>query len=244
GAPASLRVISSTGEASNAEDYRWLMESTGVPVIEYCGGTEIGGGYVTATVVEPAVPARFTTPTLGLDFVLLDEDGMSGDTGEVFLVPPSIGLSTELLNRDHHRIYYDGVPAWSRQLRRHGDQMRRDGSGRYQALGRVDDTMNLGGIKVSSADLESALSVVDGIGEVAAIGSPPPGGGPERLVLFVVPDPAVEVTTEEVLTKAQSAIRVRLNPLFKVHDVVFVGSLPRTASQKVMRRTLRAEYDR
>ena len=38
------------------------------------------------------------------------------------------------------------------------------------------------------------------------------------------------------------AIRAELNPLFKVHDVVVVDALPRTASNKVMRRVLRRQY--
>lgn len=35
-----------------------------------------------------------------------------------------------------------------RQLRRHGDELQRLPNGYYVANGRVDDTMNLGGIKV------------------------------------------------------------------------------------------------
>jgi acetyl-CoA synthetase len=41
----------------------------------------------------------------------------------------------------------------------------------------------------------------------------------------------------------QQAIRKQLNPLFKIHDVVVVDSLVRTASNKVMRRVLRAQYE-
>jgi len=37
-------------------------------------------------------------------------------------------------------------------------------------------------------------------------------------------------------------IAKHLNPLFKVRDVVVVESLPRTASNKIMRRRLRADY--
>jgi DNA-directed RNA polymerase specialized sigma24 family protein len=33
------------------------------------------GAYVTGTVVQPCVPSTFTTPALGLDFVLLDAEG-------------------------------------------------------------------------------------------------------------------------------------------------------------------------
>lgn len=238
----TVRVLSSTGEASNVEDYTWLTRTAGdVPVIEYCGGTEIGGGYVTCTVVHPAVPSHFTTPALGLDLVVLDEEGKASDEGEVFLVPPSIGLSTELLNADHHSVYYQDVPDVGQQLRRHGDQLLSDGSGLYRALGRVDDTMNLGGIKVSSADLEGALDDLDDVAEVAAIAVPPIGGGPERLVVFVV-STGEQLDIGLLRTEMQRLLRTRLNPLFKVHDVVLIDGLPRTASHKVMRRTLRATY--
>ncbi len=237
---SGVRRFSSTGEASNADDMRWLMtRAGGRPVIEYCGGTEIAGGYVTGTMVQPAVPAAFSTPALGLDFVLLDDDGEETDSGEVFLRPPSIGLSTELLNRDHHEVYYAGTPSPGGEvLRRHGDHIERLPGGYYRAHGRIDDTMNLGGIKVSSAELERVLAGVAGVAEVAAVAVEPSGGGPSRLVMFVVPE-ANGGPDREAL---QAAISVHLNPLFKIHEVIEVGALPRTASAKVMRRELRAGY--
>ena len=73
-----IEVFSSTGEPSNRRDYLWLTSLTGhrAPVIEYCGGTEIGGGYVTGTAVQPASPSTFTTPALGLDIVIIGDDGV------------------------------------------------------------------------------------------------------------------------------------------------------------------------
>ncbi len=160
---SGIEVFSSTGEPSNREDYLWLMNRAGyrAPVIEYCGGTEIGGGYITGSVVQPASPATFSTPALGLDLVLLDEDGSEvgvGTDGEVFLIPPSIGLSQTLLNRDHDEVYHQGCPTGpdGQTLRRHGDQLERLPRGYYRAHGRADDTMNLGGIKVSSVELENS----------------------------------------------------------------------------------------
>ncbi len=238
---SALRVLSSTGEASDAADYRWLMERTRTPVIEYCGGTEIGGGYVTGTLLHPAVPATFTTPALGLGLVLLDEQGQEAQEGEVFLRPPSIGLSTRLLNRDHHQVYYAGVPDGpdGAQLRRHGDRMRRLPNGYLLAQGRADDTMNLGGIKVGSAEIERVLNRLEGVLETAAIAVPPPGGGPERLVVCVVSEGATECGDEQLLRRMREEIRSKLNPLFRLDRVHQVDSLPRTASNKVMRRVLR-----
>ena len=53
----AIRAFSSTGECSNPEEMLFLMSLAGYkPVIEYCGGTEIGGGYITGTRVQPAAP--------------------------------------------------------------------------------------------------------------------------------------------------------------------------------------------
>ncbi|HWQ90414.1 MAG TPA: AMP-binding protein, partial [Clostridia bacterium] len=97
---SAIKVFSSTGECSHPGDMQWLMAlAGGRPVIEYCGGTEIGGAYITGTVTRPCLPGTFNTPALGLDVVILDEQGKSADSGELFIVPPSIGLSTTLLNQ-------------------------------------------------------------------------------------------------------------------------------------------------
>lgn len=241
---SSIRCFSSTGEASRPDDMEYLMAAAGGrPVIEYCGGTEIGGGYIAATMHDAAIASTFTTPTLGLDFVLVDDDGSEAEEGEVLIVPPSIGLSTRLLNRDHDAVYYDaGLPDIGRPVRRHGDHMARVAPGRWRAMGRVDDTMNLGGIKISSAELERVAGAVDGVAEVAAIAVPPTGGGPDRLVIYAVLDADADWDAAALRDAMAHEIRVHLNPLFKVHEVVVVESLPRTASAKVMRRSLRSAY--
>ena len=242
---SNLRVFSSTGECSNPDDYFYLMYLAGYrPVIEYCGGTEIGGGYVTGTVVQPNAPSTFSTPSLGLDFVILDDEDQPADSGELWLVPPSIGLSNRLLNRDHDEVYFAGAPLGpqGQTLRRHGDHFQRLGGGYTRGQGRVDDTMNLGGIKVSSAEIERAVGEIAGVRETAAIAVPPPGGGPDRLVIYAVAEPGADVTAETLLQPMRQAVRGQLSPLFKITEVVLIDALPRTASQKVMRRALRAAY--
>ena len=248
-----VRVFSSTGEPSNAEDYLYLMwlARFKAPVIEYCGGTEIGGGYITGSVVQPASPAMFTTPALGLGLKFLNEQGQPsqpGETGEVFLVPPSIGLSQTLLNRDHHREYYAGMPVDKdgNPLRKHGDTYELlpqlyEGTQFYKSQGRADDVMNLGGIKVSAVEIEKILNRHEAIFETAAIGVPPPDSGPEQLIVYYIPKK--EVALEEKLKKElQTMLSADLNPLFKIAEIKPQTSLPRTASNKLMRRVLKKEY--
>ncbi len=242
-----VRTFSSTGEPANRRDSLWLMSRTGyrAPVIEYCGGTEIGGGYLTGTVVQPASPATFSTPALGLDLVVLDDSGRpvpENAEGEVFLVPPSIGLSQTLLNRDHDAVYYRDCPAGpgGETLRRHGDQVARLPGGYNRAQGRADDTMNLGGIKVSSLELERVVERHPAVFEAAAVAVQPGGEGAESLVVFAVL--SGDADGEELRRELGAMLATQLNPLFKIHDLVVVDRLPRTASNKLMRRELRRRY--
>lgn len=237
---SAIKCFSSTGEASNPDEMKYLMKLGDIkPVIEYCGGTEIGGGYVTSTVVQPNIPSTFSTQALGSEFVLLDEEGHPSDMGEMFLIPPALGLSSSLLNRDHHEVYYKGNPTYKGQLlRRHGDQLIRLKNGYYKARGRADDAMNLGGIKVSSIQIEEVINQLEFVKESAAIALTPEDGGPGSLVIYIVALPS-KLTGKEKLKSARNIIREKLNPLFKVENLVETEALPRTASGKVMRRKLR-----
>ncbi len=251
-----VRIFSSTGEPSNAEDYLYLMwlAQFRAPVIEYCGGTEIGGGYFTGSVMQPASPGTFTTPALGLQLVFKNEEtGAIGNNqeGEVFIVPPSIGLSQHLLNRDHHEEYFahaltleNGTP-----LRKHGDNYYRvaqvGDTVFYKSQGRADDVMNLGGIKVSAVELETVLNEHPMVFETAAVAIAPEGGGPEQLLVFYVPteEQAKSAVAAQVLQKQlQQKLSDELNPLFRIKEIIAQEHLPRTASNKLMRRKLRAMY--
>src|SRR2546427_12816287 len=89
-----IRLFSSTAEPSTPQEMLYLMFLAGYrPIVEYCGGTEGGGGYITGSVVQPCAPSTFTTPALGLGFELLGR-GRPASRGELVLVPPSTGPPT------------------------------------------------------------------------------------------------------------------------------------------------------
>lgn len=274
----SIRVFSSTGEPASRTDYLWLMSRAGyrAPVIEYLGGTEIGGGHLACTVLQPSSPATFTTANLGVDLVILDETGEEvgqlgkvgevgeGETGELFLVPPALGMSQRLLNGDHDEVYYHGCPEGPRGevLRRHGDHTQRLHHGYYRAQGRADDGMNLGGIKVSPLELERIVDGHPTVYESAAVAVQPEGEGAERLVVFIVPEagggatgpgsaspptgagPDAQTLTHDLdpdalRSQLQAMVSAGLNPLYKIYRIVVVEELPHTASGKLIRRVLR-----
>lgn len=239
-----VRRFSSTGECSNPEDMLWLMWRAGWrPVLEYCGGTEVGGGYAGGTLAQPQAPACFSTPAFGLALRILDEEGREAPAGELFLVPPALGLSQSLLGRDHDEVYFAGCPAGpeGEVLRRHGDQVQALPGGFLRVQGRADDTMKLSGIKVGAAELERVMNTAPGVHQTAAVPVPEPGGGPSRLVAFVEPSPGAALEPGALREDLQARLRADLNPLFRLSEVRLVERLPRTPSNKVLRRLLRDE---
>jgi acetyl-CoA synthetase len=243
---SAIRLFSSTGECSNPSDMQYLSQlAGGKPVIEYCGGTELGGGYISSTVVQPNIPSTFSTPVLGSEFVILGDNDLPSTIGEAYLIHPALGMSRRLLNGDHSEIYFRGTPSGpnGEVLRRHGDQLELLPNGYFRALGRTDDAINLGGIKVGSAELERVIMEHGDISEVAVIGVSKRDGGPNRLVACIRAS-AEERPDKELLKKRiQKAISEKLSPLFKLDDVFICAQLPRTASNKVMRRELRNMYE-
>jgi acetyl-CoA synthetase len=207
---SKVRKFSSTGEASDPLVYLWLMSRVPgyAPVMEYCGGTEIGGSFLSSTMVQPNVPSMFSSPVLGSQILAIDTEGTVMEdsayrggadgaiSGELVILPPSIGLSTKLLNRVHLDVYYKGMPTGpnGEVLRRHGDEVefvrsslhlaeddREDCCPYFRALGRCDDTMNIGGIKVGSVEIERVCNLVEEVQETAAIAVSGLHGGPSKL---------------------------------------------------------------
>lgn len=239
----AIQCYSSTGEVSNPIEMTYLMQLSGnKPIIEYCGGTEIGGGYVTSTVIQPNIASAFSTQALGGEFILLDETNNKTKKGELFLIPPIMGLSTTLLNSNHYNVYYKNTPKYkAKLLRRHGDQLEQLENCYYKMHGRVDDAINLGGIKVSSIQIESVLNTLEFIKESVAIAITPTDGGPSKLIAYYVENPS-KIRVEERFKLAKNSIKKQLNPLFKLTDLVKIASLPRTASGKVIRKKLRDNF--
>ncbi|KAL6636727.1 hypothetical protein ACP70R_024299 [Stipagrostis hirtigluma subsp. patula] len=243
-----IRVLATAGEASDIDDDLWLTSRTSYkPLIELCGGTELASAYIQGSLLQPQAFGAFSSASMSTGFVIFNEQGTPYPddvpcVGEVGLFPLYFGATDRLLNADHNKVYFDGMPIYKRkQLRRHGDIIQRTVGGYYIVQGRADDTMNLGGIKTSSVEIERVCNRADeGLLETAAVSIKSAGGGPEHLaILAVLKDSSAQYDIIVLKGKFQRAIQKNLNPLFKVSYVKIVPELPRTASNKLLRRVLR-----
>jgi acetyl-CoA synthetase len=238
----SLRVIVSTGEPWTPEAWQWTFEQVGkrrVPLLNYSGGTEIGG-ILTGTVIHPLKPCAFAGPVPGTGADVVDAEGRSvgpGVTGELVMRSPSIGLTRGLW---HDRARYL-ESYWSRlpNVWVHGDFVSRDADGMWYVHGRSDDTLKIAGKRTGPSEIEALLMATGLLLDAAAIGVPDPVKG-TAVLCVCVPRPGIEMDT--AAKSLSSAVVAGLGGAFKPAQVVFVADLPRTRNMKVMRRVVRATW--
>ena len=240
---SSLRVLGSTGEPWNPEPWLWYFEHVGgsrCPIINYSGGTEISGGILGGTTIQPLRPMAFTGPVPGMDADVVDEKGrpVRGSVGELVLRQPWPGM-TRGFWRDRERYlqtYWSRWPGvWA-----HGDWALIDKDSFWYIQGRSDDTLKVAGKRLGPAEVETAAMTHPAVAEAAAIGKPDELKG-EVPVVFAVLNPGHEPgdgLREEII----EAVARELGRPFRPNAVRFVEELPKTRNAKVMRRVVRAAY--
>ena len=109
--------------------------------------------------------------------------------------------------------------------------------GTMQITDRAKDVIKSGGEWISSVDLENAAVGCPGVAEAAAIGVPHPRWD-ERPLLLVVLKPEAEVSAADI-----RAHLVKHVARWWLPDAIeFVGSLPHTATGKLLKTELRKRY--
>lgn len=239
----SLRILGSTGEPWNPVPWQWYFEQIGkgrLPIINYSGGTETGGGIVGCVTVGPLRSCAFSGPVPGMAADVVDDEGnpVRGAVGELAVRQPWVGMTRGFWNDDQRYLdtYWSRIPGtWL-----HGDWAEVDADGFWYIRGRSDDTLKVAGKRIGPAEVESAAVAHPAVQEAAAIGVPDELKG-EAVVVFVVPRPGVQ-TSPELAEAVRQEISRQLGASMRPRDVIFVADLPRTRNAKIMRRVIRASY--
>jgi acetyl-CoA synthetase len=238
----SLRICASTGEAWTPEAWWWTFENVcrkRVPILNYSGGTEVGGGILSGTVLHPMKPCAFGGPIPGMGADIVDENGKSverGTVGELVLRKPSVGMTRSLWKNDQRYIesYWSTFPG----LWRHGDWAYVDADGFWYIEGRSDDTLKIAGKRTGPAEIEGLLMAGGKVAEAAAIGLPDTLKG-QSLGCLVTLMPNV-AWSDELRKELELSIVEGLGPPFRPKFIAQVADLPKTRNMKIMRRVARA----
>lgn len=244
----TLRTFISTGEAWDRESWEWLIRNVGgsrLPILNYTGGTETGGGILACYEGHPLRPLAFTGPILGMPADVTDHDGkpVRGEVGELVLHDVWPGM-TQGLWRDESderfaATYWSDIPGkW-----RHGDLAMIDDDGYWYVLGRSDDTIKIAGKRVGPSEVETALLQHPDVAQAAAVGIEDPAKG-QSLLCFVSLRREVDAgDTHQALSESLAQLVVnRLGKSLRPSAVHIVSGIPVTKTGKTMRRVLRSAW--
>lgn len=239
---SSVRVLGSTGEPWDPESYDWLARDVfggRVPVINFSGGTEVGGSFLCPYPVEEIRSCSLGGPALGMDADVVDDEGrqVRGRVGELVCRQPWPSMTRGVWKDDarYHEAYWSALPGvW-----RHGDHALVDEAGDWFVLGRSDDVMNVAGKRVAPAEIESVLAGDPGVVECAVVGVPDGRKG-EVVWAFYVPGSLGGEGAEAVVDRLRRRVGAELGRPFVPARIVCVDQLPKTRSAKILRRAVRA----
>ncbi len=228
---SSLRIVVCGGAPLSGDLAGRFMDRFGEILYNVYGSTETALATVAAPRDLRGAPGTAGRPVPGTRVAVLDDARRRvapGTTGQVF-VSSSFGFDGYTTGGGKERIG---------RLINTGDLGHLDRSGRLFIDGRDDDMIVSGGENVYPAEVEELLALHPDVSEAAVIGVADGDFG-QRLSAFVVRREGSQVGETEL----KAYVHDRLARFKTPRDVIFVASLPRTATGKVVKRELRAPAD-
>lgn len=225
-----LRFVLSVAAAPDPDVFLALEELLGVPVLNGYGLTEAASATRnTPTQRKPGAVGK----SFGVEIAIADEFGnfLPPETeGEVLLRGPTV-MSGYLDNPEANQAaFHDG---WFRT----GDLGRLDRDGFLFVVGRLKETINRGGKKISPQEVDHALARHPAIAEAAAFAIPHRTLG-EEVAAAAVLRPGAQVSELELRQFAAERISAYKLP----RRIFFLENIPRTALGKPKRSQLAEQF--
>ncbi|WP_433825573.1 AMP-binding protein [Actinoplanes sp. CA-015351] len=223
----SLRVAAVSGSALPGGLATRFMDRYGDVLYNLYGSTEASWVSIATPADLRAAPDTAGRPPFGTTVKILDEDGSEAPTGTI----GGIFVTNEMLFDG-----YTGQEAKNpeKSLLETGDLGHLDDTGRLFVDGRQDDMIVSGGENVHPAEVENLLAGLPQIREAAVIGVPDDQYG-QRLAAYIVLRDGEKLAPDEI----RDHVRRHRARFCVPRDVIFLDTLPRNATGKILARELR-----
>jgi acetyl-CoA synthetase len=237
----SLRFVGSVGEPLNPEGVVWGIGALDHPFHDNWWQTETGGIMIANFAAMDIRPGSMGRPLPGVEAAIVRRTPDGGVTaidapevqGELALRPGWPSMFRGYLGDDarYRKCFAGGFYLT-------GDLARRDADGYYWFVGRADDVIKSSGHLIGPFEVETALLEHEAVAEAGVIGKPDPVAG-EVVKAFVALKPGFSAS-ENLRLSILAVARTRLGAVVAPKEIVFVPSVPKTRSGKIMRRLLKA----
>ena len=243
---SSLRLLGTVGEPINQDDWMWYFKHIGgerCPVIDTWWQTETGATLINSLPgIGPFIPTVAGRSFPGTTHDILDETGQPVNIGEGgYLVqksPIAPGmLRTVYKDPERYKTQYWSVYGPETYYTSDG-AIRWDDIGNIRLTGRVDDVMKVAGHRLSTAEVENALTQHPAVAECAVVAAPHDIKG-EVPFAFITLKEGVKPSATLENELVQTVVKV-IGPTARPGKIVLTETLPKTRSGKIMRRVLKA----
>ncbi|WJV45598.1 AMP-binding protein [Streptomyces flavofungini] len=224
---ASLRRCVSAGENLPAATWQAWYERTGLRVINGIGATELLHIFISAA-DEAIRPGTTGLPVPGWQARVVDEAGVPVPDGEPGLLAVRGPVGCRYLADPRQREYVRH--GWNIT----GDTYVRDSDGYFRYVARADDMIISAGFNIAGPEVEEALLRHPDVVETAVVGRPDERRG-QVVVAYVVLRAGAVADAERL----REFVKAELVPYKCPRELVFLETLPRTATGKLQRFRLR-----
>jgi acetoacetyl-CoA synthetase len=230
-----LKTILSTGSVLQASLYDYVYEHIKKDVLlsSISGGSDIISCFCLGSEMLPVHRGESQTPGLAMDVASYTEDGTvcRNETGELVCrnAFPSrpLGFWGDSSGQKFHRAYFERFPnVWT-----HGDFIEVTSHNGIVFHGRSDATLNVGGVRVGTAEIYRQVSKVPEVVEAVAVEQTWQDGSRMLLLLNMVDGYQLDRKVQRGIRKL---IRENLSEDHVPNKILQVPDLPRTFSGKTV----------
>lgn len=227
---SSLRAAVSAGETLPAPVYHDWIETTGKPMLDGIGSTEMLHIFITNRFSDHK-PACTGKPVTGYEARIIGEDGQELPRGEVGKLAVRGPTGCRYLNDPRQADYVQN--GWNIT----GDAFSMDKDGYLHFAARADDMIISSGYNIAGPEVEAALLAHEDVAECAVIGTPDEERG--AIVEAHVVLKSGVVASGELVVALQDFVKARIAPYKYPRSVKFTDALPKTQTGKIQRFRLR-----
>lgn len=229
-----VREIQCSGSPLAADVAGWVYDAVGSDLMlaPASGGTDICSGFVMATPLSPVTAGEMAARPLGVAVASWGPDGqeVTGEPGELVCTKPMPSMPAFFWGdpefERYRASYFDVWPGvW-----RHGDWLVHTERNTWVITGRSDATLNRGGVRLGTAEFYSVLDPLPELADSMVVHFEAPDGGMGQLLLLAVA--AGEGDQAELERRVRTVIRTELSPRHVPDQVLWLPSVPRTATGK------------
>ncbi|MCE7010227.1 long-chain fatty acid--CoA ligase [Kibdelosporangium philippinense] len=226
---SSLRVCLAGGAPLPMDVITGFEQAFGCAIMEGYGLSETSP-IASFNVIGKRRAGSIGTPVDGVQFRLVDEDGVDvprGEIGEIVIKGHNVMKGYWAKPDETAKAIRDG---WFHT----GDLGRQDEDGFYYIVDRKKDMIIRGGYNVYPREIEDVLHEHPAVGEAAVIGVPHDSLG-EEVAAFVALKPAATATADELRDFVKGKVAAYKYPRI----VRITAELPRNATGKILKRQIK-----